>query len=117
MGTLKIKNLLVRSNVGFEPHLQDYQQDLLVTITVRYNSVLEEGSDDPSDAIDLKRMVKEIMGRAESGHFNLIEAFARMVLNTVLEETKVDSAEIEVKKVKYMQFSGELSFSLSGSNR
>lgn len=107
---------MVRSNVGFEPHIRDYQQDLLVTISICYNSLLEEGSDDPKDAIDLNLMVKEIMGRAESGHFNLIEAFTRMILDTVLEEGRVDRAEVEVKKVKSIQFSGELSFSLSGTN-
>ncbi len=117
MGTLKIKNLLVRSNVGFEPHIQDYQQDLLVSIRVAYNSFLEEESDNPSDAFQVKPLVKEIMGRAESGHFNILESFTRMVLNTILEFPRVESGEVEVQKVKSIQFSGELSFILSGSNR
>ena len=117
MGTLKLTNLLVRSNLGSEPHLQDYQQDLLVNITIKYSSTLGEESDDPEDALDVIRLTKEVTGRAESGHFNLLEAFTRMVLNTVLEFPRVERASVKVKKVKSIEFSGELSFILSGSNR
>ncbi len=117
MGTLKINNLLVKSNVGFELHIQDYQHDLEVNINIDYNSILEEGSDDPADAFNVKRLIKEVIGRAESGHFNLLEAFTRMLLNTILEYPRVDKAEVEVKRLNTNQFAGELSFVLSGSNR
>ncbi len=117
MGILKVNNLLVRSNVGFDPHLSHYQQDLLINLEVEYNSFVEEESDDPGDAFDIQQLIKEINGRAETGHFNLLEAFTRMVLNTTLEFARVEKAIVEVKKVQSIQFSGELSFTLSGSKR
>ena len=117
MGTLKITNLLVSSNLGYETHLHNFRQDLLVNISLNYNRGLEEASDNPSDSLDVMRLTKEIIGMAETGHFNLLEAFTRMVLNTVLEYPRVNSATVEVIISKSIQFSGELSFVLSGSNR
>ncbi|TLX70851.1 FolB domain-containing protein [Labilibacter sediminis] len=117
MGVLNIKKLLVRSHLGFDPHASSHTQDLMINISISYNSFLEEESDNPADAFDIVQLTNEIIGRAENSHFNLIEAFTRMVLNTVLEFDKVESAKVEVKKLQAIQFSGELSFVLEGSNR
>ena len=117
MGLLTIKKLLVRSHLGFDPHVSSHTQDLIINISVNYNSFLEEESDNPADAFDIVQLTNEIIGRAENSHFNLLEAFTRMVLNTVLEFKRVESAKVEVKKLQSIEFSGELSFVLEGSNR
>ena len=116
MGTLKVNKLLVGSHVGYDPHLSNYKQDIQVSFTVHYNSYVEEESDDPVDAFDTNKLVKEVMGRAESSHFNLLEAFCRMVLNTILEFPRVDRAEVEAKIVQSVPFKGERAFVISGSN-
>ncbi|WP_075591236.1 dihydroneopterin aldolase [Labilibacter marinus] len=117
MGTLKVKNLIVRSNVGFDPHVSDYRQDLVVNLSINYNSFVEEESDNPADAFQVNKLIKEIMGRADNSHFNLLEAFTRMLLNTILEFPRVESVEIEAKTEQSVRFPGEMSFVLSGSNR
>lgn len=117
MGVLTIQKLLVRSHLGFDPHLSNYTQDLIINVRINYNSFLEEESDNPDDAFDISQLTKEIIGRAESSHFNLLQAFTRMVLNTVLEFNRVERARVEVIKTRSIQFSGELSFVLESSNR
>jgi D-erythro-7,8-dihydroneopterin triphosphate epimerase len=116
MGVLAINNMLVRSQVGFDPQVEDQSKDLYVSIHIRYNSYQEEESDNPNDAFDINSLSSEIIGRAGNSHFNLIEAFTRMVLNTVLEFSRVEEAEVEVKQMQDLKFTGELSFSISGSN-
>ncbi len=117
MGVLKINNLLVKCNVGYDPHQTNFQQDFIINIQVEYNSFIEEESDAPEDAFDVQQLINEIVGRAESGHFNLVEAFTRMVLNTVMEFQRIESAEVEVKRVQTIHYAAEMSFSLSASKK
>jgi D-erythro-7,8-dihydroneopterin triphosphate epimerase len=117
MGQLSVTNMFVRSHIGFDPKVEDHSQDLLVDITISYNSYIEEESDNPDDSFDIQQLISEIIGRAENSHFNLIEAFARMVLNTILEFKRVEEADVKVTRVKALDNSGELSFALSGLNR
>ncbi len=116
MGVFNINNMVVQSYVGFAPDVEINRQEFIINLSIAYNTVLEEQSDDPEDAFNIEGLTLEIIGRAENSHFNLLEAFARMVLNTILEFDRIESAEVEVKKVKQFKYSGQLSFKLNGSN-
>ena len=115
MGTLRIKNLLLRSYVGFNPHEIGKRQDLMLNITIKYQSGEEEVSDKPEDAFDYRTITKEIIDKVEHSKFNLLEAMARMVLNTIMSYERVQSAEVEIDKLHALRFSESVSISLSES--
>ncbi len=113
MGTLKIKNLLLRTCVGFNPHEIGKRQDVNLNITIEYDSSTEEKSDEPADALDYRTITKAIIAKVESSQFNLIEALGRMVLDCVMANNRVLMAEIEIDKMHALRFSESVSFSLS----
>ncbi len=113
MGKLKIKNLLLRSYVGFNPHEIGKRQDVMLNMTINYQSGQEELSDAPGDALDYRTITKEIIEKVENGRFNLLEALARMVLDTIMQYERVQSAEVEVDKLHALRFSESVSVTLS----
>lgn len=112
MGTLKIKNLLLRTCVGFNPHEIGKRQDVNLNITIEYDSSIEEKSDKPDDALDYRAMTKDIIAKVESSQFNLIEALGRMVMDCVMNNKRVLRAEIEIDKMHALRFSESVSFTL-----
>ncbi len=115
MGKLKIKNLLLRSCVGFNPHELGKRQDLLINITIEYKSGNEELSDKPEEALDYRTITKEIIKKIESSCFNLLEALVRMVLDTVMAYERVIAAEVEIDKQHALRFSESVSITLCAS--
>ncbi|MCU4157802.1 FolB domain-containing protein [Carboxylicivirga sp. A043] len=115
MGQLRIKNLLLRSYVGFNPHEIGKRQDLMLNITIDYISGKEELSDEPEDAFDYRTITKEIIDKVEHSKFNLLEAMARMVLDSIMSYERVQAAEVEVDKLHALRFSESVSISLSAT--
>lgn len=115
MGILKIKNLLLRTCVGFNPHEIGKRQDININIIIKYNTKTEEQSDDPKDALDYRAITKEIISKVENTQFNLIEALGRLVLDSIMENERVEFAEVEIDKLHALRFSESVSMTLSQS--
>ncbi len=113
MGVFLLKNLKVRGFVGSDPHMKNNDRELNLNIELIYNSAIEQESDNIEDALCIKEILQEIVGRAENSHFNLIEAFTRMVLNTVLEFNRIEKASVSVMNFKNSQLPCEICFTLS----
>ncbi len=113
MGRLRIKNLLLRSYVGFNPHEIGKRQDLMLNISIDYKCGKEELSDNPEDALDYRTITKEIIQKVESSKFNLLEALARMVLDLIMQYDRVQAAEVEIDKLHALRFSESVSITLS----
>lgn len=115
MGKLKIKNLLLRSYIGFNPHEVGKRQDLLINITLDYKSGSEEMSDKPDDALNYKTITKEIINKVEGSRFNLLEALVRMVLDMLMAHERVLAAEVEIDKQHALRFAESVSITLCAS--
>lgn len=113
MGTIRIKDLLIRSNIGFSEHEKGKKQDAVLNILIKYNSTKAEGSDEPTDALDYKTITKQIIDKVENTTFNLLEAQVRMVLNLIMEFQEVKFASVEIDKPHALRYSESVSFSLS----
>ena len=113
MGTIKIKDLLLRAHVGFSEHEKGKLQDVLINVTIHYDSTTSEKSDKPEDALNYKTITKEIIKNVEEKQFNLIEAQARMVLDIIMKYDQVKFAQVEIDKPKALRFAESVSFSLS----
>jgi D-erythro-7,8-dihydroneopterin triphosphate epimerase len=113
MAILKIKNLLLRCYIGFNPHEIGKKQDVLINIRIEFDSSAEEKTDNPEDALNYKTLSKEIIGRVENSRFNLLESLAKMVLDTVMENKRVFKTEVEIDKLHALRFSESVSITLS----
>lgn len=112
MATIRIKNLLLRTFIGFSKHELDKLQDVILNIEVEYDSQLAETTDVPENALDYKKTTKHIIDMVEHGRFNLIEALARQVMDAVMADVRVQSAKVEIDKPHALRFAESVSVSL-----
>lgn len=117
MATIFIKDLLLRTQVGFNPHELGKKQDLVLNISINYLTQGEELSDEPGEALDYREICKQIIALVEGNSFNLLEKVANDVANLILSIPRVQSVEIEVDKPHALRFARSVSFSLSKTTR
>jgi len=115
MATIFIKDLLLRTEVGFNPHEFGKKQDLLLNISIQYNTQGEEKSDNPEDALDYRDICKNIIVIVEGRQFNLLEKVANDVADLILNMKRVKEVEVEVDKPHALRFSKSVSFRLTKS--
>jgi D-erythro-7,8-dihydroneopterin triphosphate epimerase len=113
MATIFIKDLLLRTQVGFNPHEAGKKQDLVLNISINYLTQGEEMSDNPDEALDYREICKQIIALVEENRFNLLEKVANDVADLILSIPRVLSVKIEVDKPHALRFARSVSFSLS----
>ncbi|MGM0375568.1 MAG: FolB domain-containing protein [Bacteroidota bacterium] len=113
MAIINIKDLLLRTEVGFNPHELGKKQDLMLNIAIEYSTAGEEISDDPVDALNYRDICKKIIGLVENNRYNLIEKVAHDVVDLIFEEPRVHRVSIEVDKPHALRFARSVSFSFS----
>ncbi len=111
MAEITIKNLLLRTVVGFNPHELGKRQDLLFNISISYELQGEETSDEPDQALDYRLLCKEIIEHVESHQYNLLERVATEVGKLILAKRRVTQVAVEVDKPHALRFAESVSFS------
>ncbi|GAO30275.1 FolB domain-containing protein [Geofilum rubicundum] len=114
MAVIKIKDLLLRTVVGFNPHELGKKQDLLLNIAVTYELQGEESSDEPEQALDYRQLCKEIIAHVENAQYNLLEHVAKEVVDLILTNVRVQQVAVEVDKPHALRFAESVSFSMTG---
>ncbi|TCO05398.1 FolB domain-containing protein [Natronoflexus pectinivorans] len=113
MAQIKIKNLLLRTQIGFNDHEIGKKQDLLLNITIDYDLAGEEVSDEPNQALNYRTICKEVIRLVENGHFNLLEKVAEKVAAYIVSIDRVKGVSLEVDKPHALRFAESVSFSLT----
>jgi D-erythro-7,8-dihydroneopterin triphosphate epimerase len=110
MATIARRDLLLRTEVGFNPHEIGKKQDIVLNIRIDYTLQGEELSDNPEEALEYRSICKEVIGHIESRKYNLIEKVASDVAELVLALDRVEAVTVEVIKPNALRFSKSVSF-------
>ncbi|WP_010663837.1 dihydroneopterin aldolase [Marinilabilia salmonicolor] len=113
MAAISIKDLLLRTEVGFNPHELGKKQDLLLNILIQYDLQGEQKSDTPDEALNYRDICKQIITLVENRQFNLLEKVADEVADLILNIPRVEEVSVEVDKPHALRFAKSVSFSLT----
>lgn len=114
MVTIRIKNLRLRTYIGFNDDEVRKRQDVVVNVCFRYKADEAAETDDVKYAVNYRTITKEIIALVEDGRFLLLERLAADVLELVMKNELVSSAEVEVDKPNALRFSDSVSALLRG---
>lgn len=117
MATIRIKDLLLRTEVGFNPHELGKKQDLVLNISIDYLMEGEEFSDEPEEALNYREVCKRVIVLVENNRYNLIEKVANDVADLILNIPRVQKLTVEVDKPHALRFSRSVSFALTKSKQ
>ena len=114
--TINIRNLRLRTFIGFNPAEKVNKQDVVVNIEIDYSinqSVLE---DKIGNVLDYKKITKQVIDHVERGHFLLLEKLVADVLTICSEQPSVNNAHVTIDKPHALRFADSVSLSLDYSS-
>ncbi len=115
LARIRIKNLRLRTYVGFNAGEQHKRQDVVVNLAIGYRADGAAQADDVAQALDYKAITKQIIELVENNRYLLLEKLGRDVLALVLDHEPVRQVEVEVDKPHALRFSDSVSLTLSAS--
>ena len=111
--TINIRNLRLRTLIGFNPEEMVKQQDVVLNIEIDYAigaSVLEDNID---DALNYKTITKKVIEHVEQGQFLLLEKLVSDVLQICSEHPSVSFARVTIDKPHALRFADSVSLTLT----
>ncbi|KJF44381.1 dihydroneopterin aldolase [Draconibacterium sediminis] len=116
MAKIRVKDLLIRTYIGFNPDELVNKQDVVINLEIETDipeSALE--SDEPEDIFNYKVITKKIITLVQEGRFKLLEVLTKRILDTIMEDEKVKWARVEVDKPHALRFAESVSMEMEAS--
>ena len=104
MDRIVIRELLVRCVLGVDEEERREMQDVLITVALHADLRRAGESDRLEDAIDYRRVKKEILAAADGSRYRLVEALAERVASLCLAHAGVERAYVTVEKPGSLRF-------------
>jgi len=117
MARIRVKNLLIRTYIGFNPEELVNKQDVIINLEIETdipNSAME--ADEPLDIFDYKTITKKIIALVQDGQFKLLEVLTKNILDLIMADDKVKWARVEVDKPHALRFAESVSMEMEASH-
>ena len=113
MAKIRVKNLLIRTYIGFNPDELVNRQDVIINIEIDAEIPdLAIKSDEPLDIFDYKTITKKVITLVQEGKFKLLEVLTKNILDLIMEDEKVRWARVEVDKPHALRFAESVSLEM-----
>lgn len=113
MARIKIKNLLLRTFIGFNPEELVNKQDVIIKLEIEATIPPEAlQSDEPDGIYDYKIITKKVIAFVQEGRFKLLEVLTQKILDMIMEDERVTWAKVEVDKPHALRFAESVSFEM-----
>jgi len=110
MAIIRIKNLLVRTFIGFNPEELVNKQDVVINLEIEAEipeKALE--TDEPDGIYDYKTVTKKVIAFVQEGRFKLLEVMVRKILELIMEDQRVKWARVEADKPNALRYAESVS--------
>jgi len=111
--TIKIKNLALRTIIGFNEWERNKKQDVVINVEMEFEAKKAVESDNIKDSVDYKKIKNEIIAGVEASNFKLLETLADYVLKIIMDHPQVLAAKVEVDKPHSLRFTKSVSVVVS----
>lgn len=105
---IEIKNLRLRTIIGFNDWEREKKQDVIISVRFRYNAARAVAGDEVSEIVNYRTMTKQIIQKVEKSDFKLIESLTGMIYDTVRSAKGVTAASVTVEKPHALRFCDNL---------
>lgn len=113
MARIRVKNLLLRTYIGFNPDELVNKQDVIINVEIEApvpDAAIQE--DEPDGIYDYKMITKKIIAHVQDGHFKLLEVLTSNLLRMIMEDERVTYAKVEVDKPHALRFAESVSYEM-----
>jgi D-erythro-7,8-dihydroneopterin triphosphate epimerase len=116
MARIKVKDLLLRTYIGFNPDELVNKQDVIINFEIETEiSKKAMEADEPVDILDYKTITKRVIKLVQEGRFKLLEVLTQKILDLIMEDEKVQWTRVEVDKPHALRFAESVSLTMEAS--
>lgn len=110
--TIDIRNLRLRTYIGFNPEEREKQQDVVINIQIKYR--VNEGAlqDSVEDALNYKTVTKRVIKHVEEGQFLLLERLVSDVLGLCCDHPSITYTRVTIDKPHALRFADSVALSM-----
>ena len=109
---INIRNLRLRTYIGFNPEEIEKQQDVVINIEIAYAVAESALRDQVADALDYKVITKQVIRHVEEGRFLLLERLVADVLAICSAHPSIRSAQVTIEKPHALRFADSVALTL-----
>ena len=109
---INIKNLRLRTYIGFNPEELQKQQDVVINAEIHYPADVAAQTDNESDAVNYKVITKQMIQLVEDGQFKLLEKLVAELLDVAMAHPAVRYGKISVDKPHALRFADSVSITM-----
>ena len=110
MALIRVKNLLVRTYIGFNPEELVNKQDVIINLEIEADIPSQAlDADEPDGIFDYKTITKKVIELVQDGRFKLLEVLTQKILDIIMEDELVNWARVEVDKPHALRFAESVS--------
>jgi D-erythro-7,8-dihydroneopterin triphosphate epimerase len=109
MITIRIKNLRLRTYIGFNDEEREKKQDVVINVVLTYDGDAAASSDEVGGALNYRDVTKQIIEYVEGHSFLLLEKLAGDVMAIVKRSERVSAATVEIDKPHALRFADSVS--------
>jgi D-erythro-7,8-dihydroneopterin triphosphate epimerase len=110
--TIDVKNLRLRTFIGFNPDELTKKQDVVVNIQIRYVLPPAVLGDSVEDALNYKTVTKEVIALVEEGRFLLLEKLVADVLQICSRHPDITQSRVSIEKPHALRFADSVSLTM-----
>ena len=111
--SINIKNLRLRTLIGFNPEERTKPQDIVINIEIDYQVTPAVLDDEVAEALNYKTITKEVINYVENGSFLLLERLVSDVLNICSASSSVERASVTIDKPHALRFADSVSLTMA----
>jgi D-erythro-7,8-dihydroneopterin triphosphate epimerase len=110
--TIKVRDLRLRTFIGFNPEERTKRQDVVINLEIRYDMPFGALEDRIEKALDYKVITKKVIHAVEQGRFLLLEKLVGDVLAICSAHPGVRYAAVTAEKPHALRFADSVSLTL-----
>ena len=112
LATINIRNLRLRTFIGFNPEEREKKQDVVINIDIRYRMSEAVLDDRVEEALNYKVITKNVIRCVEQGRFLLLEKLVADVLAECSDHPDICWSRVTIEKPHALRFADSVSLTL-----
>ena len=109
---INVRNLRLRTYIGFNPDERSKQQDIVINIEIGYSLSAGVLDDKVDEALNYKTITKRVIDHVENGRFLLLEKLVADVLTICSDDARTGYARVRIDKPHALRFADSVSVAL-----
>lgn len=115
MAIIRIKNLLLRTYIGFNEEEISKLQDVVINMTIDADLNHAIKNDTVDKSYNYKIITKNVIALVQERKFKMLENLTQTVLDEIMKNKKVRFARVEVDKPHALRFAESVSIELEAA--